>query len=71
MVEEITTRFLASIIGSTSPLSDKGALQLSDTIRKFTIFNQEPKDNQKPKKKELPIGGYETAMAFFGGMEGG
>jgi len=71
MVEEITTRFLASIIGATSPLSDKGALQLSDTIRKFTIFNQEPKDNQKPKKKELPTGGYETAMAFFSGMEGG
>jgi len=62
MVEEITTRFLASIIGSTSPLSDKGVLELSSTIRNFSIFKEEPK------KKELPVGGYETAMAYFSGM---
>jgi len=67
MVQEIAARFIASIIASTSPLTEKGALILSDKISKFSIVGS-PGKPKKPKKKELPAGGYEMAMDFFSGM---
>ena len=65
MVQEIATRFIATIIASTTPLTDKGVMELSNRIGKFSILPGKP---EKPKKKELPVGGYEQAMAFFSGM---
>ena len=68
MVQEGTTRFLASIIASTVHWTDEGRFAVTKTISEFSIFDS-PKEQKKPKKKELPVGGYEQAMSFFSGME--
>jgi len=67
MVQEISVRFLASIIASTSPLTKDGARELSDKIHSFSILPKK-KSTSKP-QKGLPAGGYEMAMNFFSGFE--
>lgn len=67
MVQETQAKFLATIIASTTALTEKGRMMLNENINKFAILGTKP---PKSEKKELPVGGYEQAMDYFKGLEG-
>jgi len=62
---ESTAKFIASIIASTSPITEDGFARLKKVIEKFQIIPR----GEISTKKELPVGGFELAMEFFGGLE--
>ena len=67
MLYESVAKFIASIIASTSPITEEGFHALIENITKFTLM---PQEDIPEAKKELPAGGYEVAMQFFKGLEG-
>ena len=62
---ESTAKFIASIIASTSPITENGFAKIKNLIDNFQIIPREKINT----KKELPVGGFELAMEFFGGLE--
>ena len=66
MFIESSAKLIANTIAQTSQLTEAGFSGLIKQISNFSLLPQE----EKPKKKELPVGGYEMAMGFFKGLEG-
>lgn len=67
MIIESASKFIASVIASTSPITKDGFNALISRIHDFQIIPREkPEANTK---KELPVGGYELAMGLFKGLE--
>lgn len=62
---ESTAKFIASIITSTSPVTQDGFSKIIKVIEDFQII---PRAKIKA-KKELPVGGFELAIGMFKGME--
>ena len=69
MILESAVKFMATIIISTSPLTEQGLHSLLNKINEFTIIKEPGKEKVEPKKKKLPAGGFEMAMGLFSGLE--
>jgi len=67
MLLENSAKFIASMIASTSRLTEAGFSSIINKISKFTLL---PEEEKPSKKKDLPVGGYEMAMGLFKGLEG-
>lgn len=65
MILESAAKFIASVIASTSPITPDGFSKLIKNIHDFQIIAR----NEPKLKKELPVGGYEMAIAMFEGLE--
>lgn len=65
MILESASKFIASIIISSSRLTPDGFNALLNNIKNFQIIPREI----IPTKKELPVGGYEMAIGMFKGLE--
>ena len=65
MILESASKFIASIIISSSRLTPDGFNALLNNIKNFQIIPREI----VPTKKELPDGGYEMAIGMFKSLE--
>jgi len=67
-VEEVITRFQASIVTLNSLITKEGKKEIMNIIDKFSIFKR--KEKEKIEEEKLPPkGSFEKLMGFFGGRK--